>query len=259
MGDRPLPLAFGSVAQTYDRVRPPYFRPLLERAQEVLELGSDACVLDLGAGSGRLTRELAARFGSVIAVEPDDEVREQPRAHRKLFAQIEAEERGIGESDVLAFEPDADFGEHLCVGDAVFVGEAFHWFDATRAITEIARVLRPRGALAIISTHWWETDPPLPESVLELLREPYERTAQQRRPRWDEAFEASPFQPLRYENFEEAITVDANRLLALYSTTSALAALSHDEREALCANVRPRLAGPYRLPIKHELCWTRLA
>ena len=241
MGDRPLPLAFGSVAQTYDRVRPPYFRPLLERAQEVLELGSDACVLDLGAGSGRLTRELAARFGSVIAVEPDDEMRGLVAVGTVLSGS--AEKIPLADTSV----------------DAVFVGEAFHWFDATRAITEIARVLRPRGALAIISTHWWETDPPLPESVLELLREPYERTAQQRRPRWDEAFEASPFQPLRYENFEEAITVDANRLLALYSTTSALAALSHDEREALCANVRPRLAGPYRLPIKHELCWTRLA
>lgn len=98
----------------------------------------------------------------------------------------------------------------------------------------------------------------MPESVRGLLREPFERTAAQRRPRWDEAFEASPFEPLRYENLEEEITVDPDRLLALYSTTSALAALSRDEREALFANVHPHLTGPYRLPIKHELCWTRL-
>jgi SAM-dependent methyltransferase len=241
VGDRPLPLAFGSVAEIYDRVRPPYFRPLLDRAQEVLELGSGACVLDLGAGSGRLTRELAARFDSVIAVEPDDEMRGLIDVGTVLCGSAEK----IPRTDASV--------------DAVFVGEAFHWFDAARAISEIARVLRPRGALSVISTHWWETDPPLPESVLELLREPYERTAQQRRPRWDETFEASPFEPLRYENFEEAITVDADRLLALYSTTSALAALSHSDRDALIANVRPRLAGPYRLPIKHELCWTQLA
>lgn len=241
MGDRPLRLAFGSVAETYDRVRPPYFQPLLDRAQEVLELGSDVCVLDLGAGTGRLTRELAARFGNVIAVEPDDEMRGLLDAGTVLSGS--AETMPITDASV----------------DAVLVGEAFHWFDASRAITEIARVLRPRGGLAVISTHWWETDPPLPESVLGLLREPYERTARQRRPRWDEAFEASPFEPLRCENFEEEISVDADRLLALYSTTSALAALGHDEREALFANVRPHLAGPYRLPIKHELCWTRRA
>jgi ubiquinone/menaquinone biosynthesis C-methylase UbiE len=241
VGERPLPLAFGSVAETYDRVRPPYFRPLLDRAQEVLELGSRACVLDLGAGSGRLTRELAARFDSVIAVEPDDEMRGLVDVGTVLCGS--AEKIPLTDASV----------------DAVFVGEAFHWFDAPRAISEIARVLRPRGALSVISTHWWETDPPLPESVLELLREPYERTAQQRRPRWDEAFEASPFEPLRYEHFEEAITVNADRLLALYSTTSALAALSHSERGVLIANVRPRLTGPYRLPIDHELCWTQLA
>lgn len=240
MGDRPLPLAFGSVAETYDRVRPPYFQPLLDRAQEVLELGPDARVLDLGAGSGRLTRELVARFGSVIAVEPDDDMR--------VLLSVGTVLSGSAERIPLA---DANV-------DAVFVGEAFHWFDAARAITEIARVLRPRGALAIISTHWWETDPPLAETALRLLREPHERTRKQRRPRWDEAFEASPFEVLQYENYEEQITVDADRLLTLYSTTSALAILSRDERGALFTNVRPHLTGPYVLPIKHELCWTRL-
>jgi len=241
VGDRPLSLAFGSVAETYDRVRPPYFQPLLDRAEVVLELGSDACVLDLGAGSGRLTRELAVRFGSVIAVEPDDAMRGLLDVGTVL----------AGSAEKIPL-PDASV-------DAVFVGEAFHWFDAAQAISEIARVLLAGGALAVISTHWWETDPPLPESVLELLREPYERTVEQRRPRWDQAFEASPFHPLQYENFAEEFTVDADRLLALYSTTSSCAALTRDEREVLFAAVRPHLAGPYLLPIKHELSWTRLA
>ena len=119
-------------------------------------------------------------------------------------------------------------------------------------------MLRPHGAVAIVSTHWWETDPPLPELALRLLREPHERARSQRRPRWDPAFEASRFEPLQYENYEEQLTVDADRLLTLYSTTSALAALSHADRDALFTNVRPQLAGPYVLPIKHELCWTRL-
>jgi SAM-dependent methyltransferase len=239
--DRPLAFAFGAVAATYDRVRPPYFRPLLDRAQEALGLEASACVLDLGAGTGRLTRELAARFARVIAVEPDEEMR--------VLLDVGMVLAGSAERIPLS---DASV-------DAVFVGEAFHWFDPARAVGEVARVLRPRSGLAVISTHWWETDPPLPESVVALLREPYGRTSQQRRPRWDDTFDRSSFEPLRYEQFEEEITVDADRLLALYSTTSWLAALPPYERAALFAEVRPRLAGPYRLPIKHELRWTRLA
>lgn len=241
VGDRPLSRAFGSVAEIYDRVRPQYFQPLLDRAQEVLELRPDVRVLELGAGSGRLTRELVTRFESVFAVEPDDDMRSFLDVGTVLAGS--AEEIPLAEASV----------------DVVFVGEAFHWFDPARAISEIARVLRPRGALAIISTHWWETDPPLPDSALSLLREPHDRASTQRRPPWYPAFEGSRYEPLQCENYEEQITVDADRLLALYSTTSALAALSHAERKALFATVRPQLAGPYVLPIKHELCWTRLA
>ena len=176
-------MSFGSVAEAYDRVRPPYFQPLLDRAQEVLELGPEARVLDLAAGSGRLTRALVARFATVLAVEPDGDMRGLLGVGTVL--------PGTAERIPLA---NASL-------DAVFVGEAFHWFEAARAIAEIARVLRPRGELAIISTHWWETHPPLPESADRLLHEPH---------------------------------------------------------KALFTNVRPYLAGPYVLPIKHELCWTRL-
>ena len=59
--------------------------------------------------------------------------------------------------------------------------------------------------------------------MVQLLREPIHRTSDQRRPPFQSAFEDSPFEPLRSERFEEEITVDADRLLALYSTTSALA------------------------------------
>ena len=53
--------------------------------------------------------------------------------------------------------------------------------------------------------------------------------------------------------------LERDRLLTLYSTTSALATLPADERAALFDGVRPLLAGPYRLPLKHDLKWTRLA
>jgi SAM-dependent methyltransferase len=234
-----LRLSFGNVAETYHRVRPPYSQVLLDRAQQELELDAEARVLDLAAGTGRLTRELSRRFGEVVAVEPDERMR---AIHGTALA---------GSAESIPLE---DAGV-----DAVFVGEAFHWFDPAAAIPEVARVLRPRGGLATINTHWWETEPPLPDEAIEQLREPYERSSAQRRPPWHDVFGEAPFEPLRLERAEEEITVDPDELLTLYSTTSALALLEPAQRADLFARVRPLLAGPYRLPMKHELRWTRLA
>jgi SAM-dependent methyltransferase len=236
-----LGLSFGAVASTYHRVRPPYSQPLLDRAQQALALTRDARVLDLGAGTGRLTHELARRFADVVAVEPDDEMRGL-----------------IADGTVLAGSAEAIPLADASV-DAAFVGEAFHWFDAHAAIAELGRVLVPRGGLAIVSTHWWETEPSLPDAAQALLRERHARVRAQRNPPWDDAFDGSPFEPLTSERFEDELVVDADRLLELYSTTSALASLPAEERAALFARVRPHLAGPYRLPVGHELVWTRLA
>ena len=233
-----LGFSFGNVAQTYHRVRPPYSQRLLDRAQEALGLDAEARVLDLAAGTGRLTHELARRFADVVAVEPDERMR---ALHGSALAGS-AEAIPIGDASV----------------DAVFVGEAFHWFDPGAAIAELARVLRSRGGLAIVSTHWWETEPPLPDAALELLSEPYRRSLPERRPPWDEAFADSPFEPLQQERHDEAITVGPDELLTLYSTTSSLAALPVARREALFARVRPLLVESYRLPLRHELTWTRL-
>jgi SAM-dependent methyltransferase len=234
-----LRLSFGSVAETYDRVRPPYSRLLLDRAEQLLELDARARVLDLGAGTGRVTRELARRFEHVVAVEPDERM-------RALNGEALA-----GSAEAIPLEDESV--------DAVFVGEAFHWFDPDAAIPEIARVLRPRGCLAILWTHWWETEPPLPEEALAALREPWHRSKSQRRPPWDGAFEGSPFEPIQVERDTGAITLERDELLTLYSTTSALATLPTSEREALFDHVRPLLVGPYRLPLEHDLKWTRLA
>ncbi|HSD79865.1 MAG TPA: class I SAM-dependent methyltransferase [Solirubrobacteraceae bacterium] len=234
-----LGLSFGNVAETYHRVRPPYSQPLLDRVQTALGLGAGSRVLDLAAGTGRLTRELARRFGEVVAVEPDDRMR---AVHGGALA---------GSAEAIPLDEGSV--------DAVFVGEAFHWFDPAAAIPELVRVLRSRGGVAVVSTHWWETEPPLPDAVLEPLSEPYQRSLAHRRPPWDDAFASSAFEPLRYERDDDELTVGPDELLTLYSTTSALAALPDGERKTLFARVRPLLGGLYLLPLRHELVWTRLS
>jgi ubiquinone/menaquinone biosynthesis C-methylase UbiE len=236
-----LGLSFGRVAELYDRVRPDYLPKSLDRAQEALELDASAEVLDLAAGTGRLTQELARRFARVIAVEPDDAMREM-----------------ISDGEVLAGTAEAIPLPDSSV-DAVFVGEAFHWFDADRAVAELIRVLRPGGGVALFSNVWWETDPPLPEQGLELLRVPYVASGRAAVVEtWRETFARTEFEPLRDETFTWELPVDPETLLSLYQTTSSIAALPEDERAALVAGLRPLLAGPYVLPIRVELTWTRL-
>jgi SAM-dependent methyltransferase len=236
-------LSFGRVAELYDRVRPDYSQESLDRAQEALGLDASARVLDLAAGTGRLTSQLARRFASVVAVEPDD-------AMRALNPNAEAL-AGTAEEIPL---PDASV-------DAVFVGEAFHWFDPEGAVPEVARVLRPRGGLALFSNLWWHTEPPLPERAVELLRVPYVASGRADAVEtWRDVFAQTPaFEPLRDETFAHGIDVDADTLLALYQTTSSIAVLPEEARRDLVAQVRPLLDERYRLPIRVELTWTRLA
>ena len=237
-----LALSFGRVAALYDRVRPNYSQESLDRAQEALGLDASAQVLDLAAGTGRLTHELAKRFARVVAVEPDDGMRAFVTEGQVLA--------GIAENIPL---PDSSV-------DAVFVGEAFHWFDAERAVRELERVLRPRGGVALFSNLWWETEPPLPDAALEPLRVPFVASGRAEAVEvWPDVFAESAFEPLRFEGFGWKLSVSADRLLEMYATTSSIASLPEDERVALLERVRPLIADRYVLPIKVELTWTRLA
>jgi ubiquinone/menaquinone biosynthesis C-methylase UbiE len=208
----------------------------------VLGLPGDAEVVDLAAGTGKLTRLLAERFDRVVAVEPDDRMRE--------LLEVEAY-AGTAERMPLR---DAS-------ADAVFVGDAFHWFDAPAALDEIARVLRPRGGLVLLWNDWWETDPPIPPAAAELLREPFERSGRSFQAdvhAWRGAFEGSPFEPPREERLGGETTRSAEDLATLFCSTSSIASLDEGEREALHGRLLAVLAGEYRLPVEVEIVWTRL-
>jgi SAM-dependent methyltransferase len=126
--------SFGAVAATYARYRPGYPAAALEWALAPAPGGE---VLDLGAGTGKVTEALLRRPGvRVTAVDPDAAMLAQFRAD---FPTVDAHE-GTAERIPL---PDATV-------DAVVVGTAWHWFDRALAEPEIARVLRPGGVLVVL-------------------------------------------------------------------------------------------------------------
>jgi SAM-dependent methyltransferase len=134
----PLAEQFASIAGAYERARPEYAPAVVGAIAAELGLGPHAPVLDLAAGTGKLTRALLAAGLDVVAVEPQAPLLE-------LLAERIGAERvreGLAEAIPLA---DASV-------DAVTVADAFHWFDQAQAVAEIGRVLRPGGGLAVLST-----------------------------------------------------------------------------------------------------------
>jgi SAM-dependent methyltransferase len=125
-------LSFDLVADEYERTRPDYPSELLD----VLPLGKGASVLDLGAGTGKLTRVLAARYASVVAVEPLANMRAMLERVMPGLTALPGSAERIPLDDTSV--------------DGVFAAQAFHWFDKAAALPEIARVLRSNGVFAIV-------------------------------------------------------------------------------------------------------------
>ncbi len=228
--------SFGQAALAYDRGRPDWPPKLLD----ALPLGADATVLDLGAGTGKLTRLLSARYARAIAVEPDSRMREL-----------------ISDADVLAGTaeeiplPDASV-------DGVFAAEAFHWFDGAVAVAEIARVLRPGGVLALFWNRFDSADRVLPKDVLPTT--PTKKHRQVKTGEWVRAFDGSRFEPFRDVQVEQDREVPRQELLDFFASISPVTALADEERRAALERVDAALPSPtYRRSWTATLFWTRLA
>jgi SAM-dependent methyltransferase len=221
---------FGAVADEYECGRAGYAPAAVAKLVEELRLVPDLPVLDLAAGTGKMTRQLAATGAAVVAVEPD------PRMLARLTASA---------PNVRAFEGHA---EHIPLGEsqvrAVVVGSAFHWFDAPAALREIHRVLAPGGRLALA---WNPDDDPPSEWATEIRR--LVRRYVSARPghaarHWPEVLtEDALFGNVRQWLFPWQVEMTVDQVLARTVSYSYVAALDEDTRTRIQEGVRHVLAG----------------
>lgn len=236
----------------YESARPTYPAAAVELLVRELSIGAGSTVLDLAAGTGKLTRLLTPTGAALVAVEPVQAM----RRHLAALPGVEvldgtAEAIPLGRASV----------------DAVVVGTAFHWFDGDKALTQIARVLKPGGGLGLV----WNN----PDLDVDWVAEIWGLVGTKRRsaPRnrdlsWKEAFgPPQPFAPLRHRRFSHRQQLDLDRLIQRVRSIAFVASLPPDEREALLERVReiacshPSLAGRehLELPYRTDVYWCRRA
>jgi SAM-dependent methyltransferase len=218
----------------YERGRPGYPRAAVDFLAARLRLGPGRTVVDLAAGTGKLTRPLLATGAEVVAVEPVAEMRAALPAGAKTVD-------GTAEAMPLT----------TASADAVAVAQAFHWFDGDAALAEIHRVLRPGGALALV----WNRrrmDEPLNQAIEELTS-PYRVRASSFHTRaWRVAFEGTKlFGPLEGRVFPNEQSLDADGLADRVASVSFIAALDEKERTNVLRAVRA-LAGDAGVTIYHD-------
>ena len=220
----PSALSFERVVADYERGRPEFPERAIGFLVDRLSLNPGRTLLELGAGTGKLTRMLAPSGARIIAVEP-------------LAAMREALSRNLPDVEVLdAVAEDLPLEEGSV--DATVAAQAFHWFDGDRALTELARVLGPSAPIALVWNVRDETVPWIRE--LTGLIEPYRGdTPSHRSLRWKAAFDTSDaFLPPELTSFPYLHATTRERIVARVLSISFIAALAAEERDAVAAAVR---------------------
>jgi SAM-dependent methyltransferase len=232
--------SFDRAAGEYGRGRPGWPEGVLS----VVPVRSRATVLDLAAGTGKLTHVLARRYERVIAVEPLAAMRELIAREAPSAEALEGQAEAIPLADAAV--------------DAVFVAQAFHWFANDAAVAEIARVLRPGGVLALL---WNETNDekpsPLPDRYRRRLEELRGEVAPPE-PAWRETLARGPFGELGSETVEHEQVSDRDAVIAFAASMSWIASRPDDERRRVLEELAALLPeGEYRFPMRAAVYWTR--
>jgi SAM-dependent methyltransferase len=232
--------SFDRAAEEYERTRPDYPAAVLE----LVPLDEDAEVLDLGAGTGKLTRVLRRRYRRVIAVEPLDGM-------RAILERVVPEAETLAGSAEAIPLPDASV-------DGVFAGQAFHWFANDDAVAEIARVLRPGGVLALVWNSGDEERPsPLPEAYRAYLDELRKVAEFKDAPPWQDVLARGPFGEVHEGGVPHVHVLDRAGLLENARTVSWIARRPDEEQEAIVERLGELLPeGTFAIPNRANIMWS---
>lgn len=229
-------LSFGQAVGDYDLGRPSY--PIEAVDWALQRAGTVVDVVDVGAGTGKFTASLIAHGLTVVAVEPDPEMR------ARLATNLPSVRSLAGTAEAMPLE-DAS-------ADLVTFAQSWHWVDVPAASAEVARVLRPGGALALV----WNIRDPEVEWVERLGEVMGSSTAEQY-----DSHEPVVAPPLTLEDYAEFLwqnPMTREQLIAMVTSRSYVITMTAPEREKLLVRLaalldtHPDLAGrteylmPYR-------------
>jgi SAM-dependent methyltransferase len=234
----PRRLTFGAHADAYERARPDW----PDEAARWLVPDRAELVVELGAGTGKLTRAVAMLGVRIVAVEPD--------------ARMLAVLRGLGLEGVEGSAEEIPFGDR--VADAVVAGSSLHWFELELALPEIHRVLRPGGRFGFGWNHRDDRHP----AIARMGEAVYAAQSRTRGPRWRsrswpaELAASGLFRDVEHELFEHVHELPRDALRDHLLSYSGVAALPEDERRRVLSGVAAALdadesvsaAGRLRLP-----------
>jgi len=243
--------ASDEAAQLYERARPGYAKEAVDFVVRTLAIGPGARVLDLAAGTGKLTRQLLYTGADLVAVEPLEGMR------RSFSVAVPSVPVLTGRAEDL---PLVDAGLEVVVA-----GQAWHWFDSDRALTEVSRVLVPGGGLALL----WNLYDSRVEWVkeYELIRE----RARRQQPsydgnQWQKAFEArADWSATNKEVFAHSVEASPEVLVDRMLTSSDILVLPETAKlmvkaeilEVLDRHAETRGRVVIAMPYRTEVFWAR--
>ncbi|HEV3495907.1 MAG TPA: class I SAM-dependent methyltransferase [Actinomycetes bacterium] len=234
----------------YEQARPAYPAEAIDLLCTELDLGPASLVVELGAGTGKLTRLLAPTVGVLVATEPVEAMR--------------AELASAVSTPVVAATAEAlPFADGAV--DAVTVAQAFHWFDADRAFAELGRVLRPGGRLGLV---WNARDRAVDwvDKVWAIMDRVERRAPWRDHANWREAAlgDRPSFGPLHAVTFRHEHPTTPEGVVDRMRAVSHVAALPPPEQARVLDEVRELLAvhpetkgrEELRIPYRVDCFWT---